>query len=230
MIKIAVMAMATLIAVLLGRWRGAAVIRCDAQITLERVHQRLPEVLVLFPICILFTVLTVVIFMCYQILWFLPVALDPWALPIVYVCSTGFLAYLLSLAILVAYRQAHRERHKLALAAGILLCAFGSYYLRHSLPVYPRLRDVKTSDNVILQTSLFSCAPACAANVLALMGKPATEREMARLAGTTDLGTAPGGIIQSLRLKGVAARKARLTIAELRRMTAPVILLVDCLT
>lgn len=227
MIKIGMMAIMTAIAVLLGIRRGRRVVDREPTITLASAHQHLPEALTLLPISILFSILAVAVFSNYQALWLLPPSVDPWSLPVLYVCSAGFLLYIASAAVQIAYRSAHAERHKLAVASGLLLTAFGLIYVRHSVPVYPHLQDTRTPEGFILQTSPYTCGPASAANILALRGVSTTEREMARLTGTTDLGTSPGEIIRALRLKGVPARKAMLTMAQLLQLPLPAILLVD---
>ncbi len=227
MINIVLMAVVTAVAIGLGVLRGARILGRNRAATLDSAHKHLPEVRVLLPACVLSSIAALIVFSRYDALWLVPAGIDCWALPILYACSAGFLCYLLAAALRFAYRSAHPERHKLALAAALLLVGLGSMYLKHSLPVYPGLSDRRTPDGCILQSSPFTCAPAAAANILALRGIAATEREMARLAGTTDLGTAPGEIVRCFRRMGIAAHKAILTLAQLQQRRSPTLLLVD---
>lgn len=222
-----VMSGVTLAALLLGRRRGLQIVARHPAATVESAHRHIPEVRALFPLSLLASGVAVFVFSRYQVVWLLPASLDATALPILFTCSVGFLGYIAAATLTIAWQSAHRERGKMTLAAGLLLLAFGFIYVRHSLPVYSDLRDDRTDDGAILQTSPYTCGPASAANLLTLRGASTSEREMARLANTTDLGTSPGGILRGLHARGVAAHKASLTMADLRAGPGPVILLVD---
>lgn len=227
MIALITMAGVLVVAAWLGRRRGVRVIARDPAVTVDSAHRHLPEIRVLFPLCVLFSILAVAVFSRYQLVWLLPAQLDGGALPLLFTCSIGFLAYITTATLAIAWRSAHRERRPMTFAAVALLAAFGFIYGRHGLPVHRGLQDERTGDGAILQTSPYTCGPAAAASLLALRGIETNEREMARLAGTTDLGTSPGGILRCLLCKGLAAHKARLTLADLRASPAPAILLVD---
>ena len=188
----------------------------------------LPELWPLLASCLFFTGAAIAVFTHYWILWQVPVRLDPWSLPVLYAVSVAPLVYLIALSVCLACRLGDGERRKLAWAGALLITALCPVYILHGIPVYNRLTDVRTKDGCVLQTSPFTCAPASAANALLFFGLPTTEREMAKLAGTTDLGTSPGEVIACLRMKGVQAKKSVLTVDDLQRLRAPAILLVEC--
>lgn len=225
--KVIAIYLVALAALALGLWRGARVLRRHPELAFDAAHHRMPEMRLLAGTSAMALLLSVVIFSHYELLWRVPWPLDPWVLPVMYLFSGGSLLYLFTAGLRLAYRVRHPERHKLLLAAVLMTACLGHLYLRYARPVHARLRDERTPDGIITQTSGYSCAAAASANYLRLLGRPATEKEMARLAGTTILGTSPGEVIRALRRKGVRAHKERITADALCARPGPAILLVD---
>jgi Peptidase C39 family len=62
------------------------------------------------------------------------------------------------------------------------------------------------SEGVCLQTSESSCGPACAATLLRQLGKPATEKELARASYTSRSGTENWYLARTLRQRGIQVR------------------------
>lgn len=225
--KLLAMALATVAACVLGSMRGTRLLARLPSVSLRTVHKNLPEIWPLLASCLIFTGAAIFVFTHYSVLWLVPAALDPWSLPFLFACSFGPFAYLTAVAVRVAYHVGGNEPHKLVFAGVVLLLALSPVYVLYTLPIYHDLSDARTPDGVILQTSAFTCVPASAANALTVLGISASEREMARLAGTTVLGTSPGEVIGCLRKEGVSARKALLSVDDLRHLGSPAILLVD---
>ncbi len=74
------------------------------------------------------------------------------------------------------------------------------------------------------QQTARTCGPAALAAVCRHFGIAATEDEIARLAGTTDVGTSMRGLQQAARAKGLAAEGVRVTPGGLARTPLPCIL------
>ena len=102
-----------------------------------------------------------------------------------------------------------------------------------TIPVYAFLPRTVTRDatGCIRQTVPFTCGPAALANLAELYGRrgaSVTERELARVAGTTWEGTTMGGLIRAAREAGmrvVACR--RMSLADLDRQGMPAIVFIS---
>jgi hypothetical protein len=225
--KIVCMGLLAVIAIACGVWRGVHGMRRQPGLAFQHAHRQLPEVRWLLPICLLMSLLTWFIFTHYQWLWHVPVYLDVWALPIFYAFSAGILFYIFTLGLVIAIRSQNAERWKLVFAGIAMFGSLNYLYYFHCWPIYRQLRVERHSSGYVLQTSSFSCGAASAANLLQAHGLPASEREMASLAGTCVLGTSPGELICALRAKGLVTRKHWMTPEQLRVCNQPAILLVD---
>jgi hypothetical protein len=85
----------------------------------------------------------------------------------------------------------------------ILLLGLLVPYLKPILrpPHWDQFQD-QWSEDVCLQTSETSCGPACAATLLRQLGKPATEKEIAKAAFTSRNGTENWFLARTLRARG----------------------------
>jgi predicted double-glycine peptidase len=209
---------------LAGAWRVTIALRKADGLTLETVHRMLPELAPALVVMVVGIYGFVRIQSDFRLMWYLPSVLDRYTMPFLWIASGGFMTYLASCACKVAYAKGHPERHKLTVSAILIVTAFAVIYIRVSLPIYRHLYELETADGVVLQTSGASCAAASAANIVRLYGLPATEREMAQLAGTTVLGTSPGEIIAALGRKNIRAVKRTLSLNDLMHLAHPAIL------
>lgn len=156
--------------------------------------------------------------------WYLPLLVEYLYVAVVEGVILAVFAFTFGLTITMA-RDAKRAdwRNLLALATIVTLgVAIGiSAMLR---PIYRELR-AEERDGVVLQTSGNSCAPASAANLLRALGEWHTERELAELFGTTDLGTSGAQVIYGLRRLGLDCRRNEPSMQA--PLEYPAMLLVD---
>ncbi|MCC3585221.1 cysteine peptidase family C39 domain-containing protein [Microcoleus sp. PH2017_30_WIL_O_A] len=96
-----------------------------------------------------------------------------------------------------------------------------SYFLE---PIYADLIDNLQPNGVFRQTSSSSCAPAALATVLRRWGIEATESSVARLAGTSLLGTSMPQLIVAARALGVSAVELRPTWEQIQQINRPGVL------
>jgi predicted double-glycine peptidase len=93
-------------------------------------------------------------------------------------------------------------------------------------PIYADLIDNLQPNGVFRQTSSSSCAPAALATVLRRWGIEATESSVARLAGTSRLGTSMPQLIVAARALGVSAVELRPTWEQIQQINRPGVLAV----
>ncbi|MCC3536695.1 MAG: hypothetical protein JGK03_21455 [Microcoleus sp. PH2017_25_DOB_D_A] len=98
-----------------------------------------------------------------------------------------------------------------------------SYFMA---PIYADLIDNLQPNGVFRQTSSSSCAPAALATVLRRWGIEATESSVARLAGTSRLGTSMPQLIVAARALGVSAVELRPTWEQMQQINRPGVLAV----
>lgn len=210
-----------------GLARARRLLRTRDTLTLQTAHRHLPELAVLAPVVVLATLALVILLRIPRVTWFLPPALDLWRELILWTLAGGLFAYLAGIATHVAVVRRDAERNPLLAACTGILLALGYLQVRGTWEIAAQLSRCETPDGYALQTSGYSCAAASLANVARALGVPATERQMARLAGTTCAGTSAGQILHALRQVGLRGTKLTLTLDELRRRPQPCILLVE---
>lgn len=93
-------------------------------------------------------------------------------------------------------------------------------------PIYSELIDNLRPNGVFRQTSNSSCAPAALATVLRRWGMDATESSVARLAGTSRLGTSMPQLIIAARALGANAAELRPTWEQIQQINRPGVLAV----
>jgi predicted double-glycine peptidase len=97
-------------------------------------------------------------------------------------------------------------------------------------PIYADLIDNLRPNGVFRQTSDSSCAPAALATVLKRWGIEATESSVARLAGTSRLGTSMPQLIVAARALGVNAIELRPTWEQMQQINRPGVLSISLAT
>ncbi len=102
-----------------------------------------------------------------------------------------------------------------------------SYFMA---PIYADLIDNLRPNGVFQQTSDSSCAPAALATVLKRWGMDATESSVARLAGTSRLGTSMPQLIVAARALGVSAIELRPTWEQMQQINRPGVLSISLAT
>jgi predicted double-glycine peptidase len=94
-------------------------------------------------------------------------------------------------------------------------------------PIYPKLVDNLRPNGVFKQTSNSSCAPAALATVLRKWGIDATESSVARLAGTSRLGTSMPQLIIAARALGMQGVELSPSWKQMQQINRPGILAFD---
>jgi ABC-type bacteriocin/lantibiotic exporter with double-glycine peptidase domain len=95
-----------------------------------------------------------------------------------------------------------------------------------SRPNLPPIGGTRISgDGVILQTTPFTCVPAAGANIAAMLGVHATEKELAELFHTTRDGTFPAQALRGMKTLGISGRKVK-TGSSIRAIHPPAMLFI----
>ena len=197
------------------------------EINLSNALQFLPEMYVLVPTAVAGIIAMIVVRSHHQLLWYLPIWLDLISMHLIWLMSGGVFAYLFTIGLTIGLATNHPEKYKLAFATtllGVTICGMHIYW---NLPIYKTLTNLRTAGGYVMQTSSSSCAAASAANVSTYLGLSITEKQMAKLTGTTVLGTSPGQIVRAFRSTGITAKKKTLRIAQLAALPQPAILFID---
>jgi hypothetical protein len=113
----------------------------------------------------------------------------------------GLSGFLLKLAF--AEEHPRRMRYRVRIVLGNVL--LGILVAAQNTPVAPLLADAEL-DGRVLQTSAFSCGPACVATVARSLGRPLTETQASQLLGTAFSGTTFGQTRYALGRLGIANR------------------------
>lgn len=113
------------------------------------------------------------------------------------------------------------------LAVGLLgFVAFTGVEGYFSAPIYAELHDNLRPNGVFRQTSNSSCAPAAMATLLRRWGMNATESEVARLAGTSRLGTSMPQLIVAAQALGMDGIELTATWEQMQQINRPGVLAV----
>ena len=91
-------------------------------------------------------------------------------------------------------------------------------------PIYASLEDNLLPNGIFQQTSNSSCAPAALATVLRRWNLDATESSLAKLAGTSRLGTSMPQLVAALRALGLDGLELSPTWEQMRRINRPGVL------
>ncbi|MFQ3637846.1 MAG: cysteine peptidase family C39 domain-containing protein [Cyanobacteriota bacterium] len=122
----------------------------------------------------------------------------------------------------------HTRRLQVVAVVLIGLIGLGSFTAAEAYllaPIYPTLEDNLRPNGVFQQTSTSSCAPAAMATVLRRWGLEETESSVAKLAGTSRLGTSMPQLIAAahqLKMDGVEFTSA--TWEQMQRVNRPGVL------
>jgi hypothetical protein len=105
---------------------------------------------------------------------------------------------------------------------GLILLIPSMFSLEDRLPEL--LAHQLSKDGVILQSTSSTCVPAAMANILSVLGKKTTEKELAELFGTTMDGTLPAQVVKGMRHLRIETRKRTVASDSIRSITAPALL------
>ena len=91
-------------------------------------------------------------------------------------------------------------------------------------PIYASLEDNLLPNGIFQQTSNSSCAPSALATILRRWNLDATESSVAKLAGTSRMGTSMPQLIAAARAMGLDGLELSPTWAQMRRINRPAVL------
>ncbi len=128
------------------------------------------------------------------------------------------------LACVVSWQTARLQVVAVLLLGLIGIGSFTATEVHFLAPIYGSLENNLRPNGVFQQTSDSSCAPAALATVLRLWGIDATESEVARLAGTSLLGTSMAQLIVAAQGFGMNGVELAPTWAQMQRMNRPGVL------
>ncbi len=200
-------------------WRRLA--RRHARLRLDDVLRRAPHLYAALPVAALLLGVQALVGLHPDLASSMPVWLEYRYTSILWGVIAALFALLGGLATQGALATRHPRRGGVLVASALLVGAIEIIQRQ-----YTRVPDLgeRVVDGVVLQTSGVSCAAASAANLLRQHGLPASEREMAALLGTTNLGTSGAQLIHGLRGVGFACTRVDAASGD---PATPAILFVD---
>lgn len=161
-----------------------------------------------------------------QTVWPLPVFLEYYLTPALWLLKVGFVAFGMGSVATAGFLEMHPSRVSL-LVLCLLAVATVEGLARYSARPNLGKLEARESEGVILQSNASTCAAASAANIARHFGIPASEASMVELMHTTWAGTSPAQIIYGLRHLGLDAQKVQSPDRDLSRVAPPAVLLVD---
>jgi hypothetical protein len=223
--------------VIAGLLGAAGALECNrllkrhADLRMENALVRAPYLWVLIPLCLLLLLANVaaivVRIMRPALYWGFPLWLDYSIMQIQWCILTGIFAFTFGFSSVLAWRTAHRERHKVVIASVLLVAAIQIMQWNYTRPVTEKLKDDISPAGMVSQTSPVSCAAASGATILRTFGQPRTEREVASFYGTSMLGTSAAQIIYGNTRLGIVSRKVDVQDRDPSRLATPAMIFID---
>ena len=195
--------------------------------TVETVHRVSKPLMQLSLVCVAVLTVSVSAQISDRICQELPLWLQRNAARITWTFLILLFAYLSSFGSRFAYLTRHVKRRRLTLALVLLNVSFLIFNLQLNTLVAEKLEHKTSDDGIILQSSGSSCAAATVANILVHFEIPAIEADVARVMGTTFLGSSPGQMRYSLEFYGLEFETLNERTPDLARVHPPAILFVD---
>jgi hypothetical protein len=161
-----------------------------------------------------------------SLLWDMPEWLELHWAALSWGAVSATLAYLFGFCSAVAWASNKPGRRLPALFSVGVLLAIQIYAARSSRPNLPALDDWITPDGIALQTSDCTCVPTSGANIAAILGVHATEKQLAESFHTTRDGTFPAGALRGMRQLGIEGRKVNAVGGDIRALHPPAMLFV----
>jgi len=128
------------------------------------------------------------------------------------------------LAFMVSWKTARSQVIPVVLLGLLGIGGFSAAEAYFLAPIYSELHDNLQPNGVFKQTSMSSCAPSALATVLRRWGVDATESSVAKLAGTSRLGTSMPQLIESARDIGMDGIEMSPTWEQMLRINRPAVL------
>lgn len=128
------------------------------------------------------------------------------------------------LALVVSWHTARKQVVAVILLGLVGLTGFTAAEAYFLAPIHASLQNNLLPNGIFQQTSASSCAPSALANVLRLWGMDATESEVARLAGTSRLGTSMPQLIVAAQDLGMNGIELSPSWEQMRQINRPGVL------
>ncbi len=128
------------------------------------------------------------------------------------------------LAFMVSWKTARSQVIAVVLLGLLGIGGFSAAEAYFLAPIYSELHNNLQPNGVFKQTSMSSCAPSALATVLRRWGIDATESSVAKLAGTSRLGTSMPQLIEAARDTGMDGIEMSPTWEQMLRINRPAVL------
>ncbi|NJR40285.1 MAG: hypothetical protein HC781_17490 [Leptolyngbyaceae cyanobacterium CSU_1_4] len=124
----------------------------------------------------------------------------------------------------VSWQTARLQIVAIALLGVLGISSFSATEAYFLAPIYPELKDQLNPNGIFEQTSPSSCAPSALATILHRWGLKQTESSIARLAGTSSLGTSMPQLVAALAAIDMAAIELSPTWEQMQAINRPGVL------
>jgi predicted double-glycine peptidase len=146
---------------------------------------------------------------------------------ITWVIIRSLLCVAVGLAMIISWRTARVQMGMLGVIGLLGFVGFLAVESHFLSPIYPQLRNNILPNRVVKQTSASSCAPSALATVLQRWGiTEATEPAVAKVAGTSRMGTTMPQILQAAKNFGMTGMELKPTWEQLEQVNRPGVLAV----
>jgi predicted double-glycine peptidase len=139
----------------------------------------------------------------------------------------SLLCVTVGIAIIISWRTARVQMGMIALVGLMGFLGFLAVESHFLSPIYPQLHNNLRPNRVVKQTSASSCAPSALATVLQRWGiSEATESAVAKVAGTSRMGTTMPQVLQAAKDFGLTGMELKPTWEQLEQVNRPGVLAV----
>lgn len=209
----------------IGRLRAEKIVSVDPEITITNVHQREKYLVGLLPLTLLLFVSNMLLKRTPTLMWDFPVWVQYHYGRIAACLTICIFAYMFALAATVAHRTRPGDRKKISVAGVLFAVAVMASHTVYAWPIAPFLEENPEKRGLIWQSTLVTCAPASAANILHRFGHGKTEKEMAEIFNTGAIsGTSAAQVVYGMRRLGIDGRMIYASDSDISTVTPPAIL------
>ena len=184
----------------------------------------------LIPICLLLLVtvqiLTSTVTGDPRIGWALPLFLEYYLTPVLWVLKLFFSAFALAAIAMVGFLERHRIRFPLIVFSVVIVVIIDILIRVSAQPNLGDLSD-RERNGIVFQSNPSTCAAATAANIARSFGIDVNEADMIARLHTTWVGTSPAQLVYGFRSLGLEARKVFHRDRDLSKVNPPAVLLVE---
>jgi predicted double-glycine peptidase len=214
-----------------GVAEGRRLLARHRDMQLETALRKAPYLYALVPLSVLLLAVTVALMVVGKMrpsyFWALPVWFEYHLYTVMWGSIISLFSFTFALTSAIAVLSGHSEGRKIIAASLLFVTAIQVMVWTYTRPVAPELREEISPSGLVSQTSPVSCAAASGATILRLLGEMKTEKEVARLFGTSMLGSSAAQIIVGMEKMGFSSRKMEIDNCDPERLVPPAMLFVD---